>query len=85
MKAALHKNRAGGYNGKGQYELAIADCNKVIEFYSNYAEAFKTRGFAYKGLGKKALAIADFKMLITLSDDPELIEIAEQQIEELSK
>ena len=84
-KAAPYKNRAGAYNGKGQYGLAIVDCDKALEIDPNYAKAYKNRGLAYKAMGKITEAIADFEKVIALTEDPELIEMARQQIEELSK
>jgi tetratricopeptide (TPR) repeat protein len=53
-----------------QYELAIADCSKVIKIDSNYATAYFNRGLAYMILGKYDQAIADY------SKDIELIPVA---------
>ena len=89
--AGAYCSRARSYNAKGQYDLAIADCNKTIELDPNCAqignsgEAYYNRGYAYKLQGKKAEAIADFETFIRLTHNPQEIEMARQQIEELSK
>ncbi len=43
------------------------------------------RGLTYKEQGKKVEAIADFEKFTTLIFDPESIEWATQEIQELSK
>jgi hypothetical protein len=40
---------------------------------------------AYRGLGKKTQALNDFEKLITLTNSPQLIEIAKKQIGDLSR
>ena len=47
--------------------------------------AYYNRGLAYKSQSKKAEAITDFDKSITLTDNPQRIEMAKQHIEELSK
>jgi len=54
-------------------------------FNPKYAEAYYNWGYVYKQQGKKAESLGDFKKLITLTDNPRLIEMAKRQIEELSK
>ena len=78
-------NRAYAYLNKKQYDLAIADCTKAINLDPNDAVACLNRGVAYKLQGDKAKATADFEKAITLSDSPQLIEKAKQQIMGLSK
>ncbi|MFC2024283.1 tetratricopeptide repeat protein [Chloroflexota bacterium] len=75
--------RGWAYNEKGQYDLAMPDHNKAIELDPNLADAYLHRAWVYKQLGKKTEAIADFEKLINLTDNPEWIEWAQQQIEEL--
>ena len=77
--------RTLAYNEKGQYDLAIADCNKTIELDPNLADAYYNRALAYIAQGKKYMAIADFKKFINLTNNPEWIEMARQEIEELSQ
>jgi len=83
--AAAYNNRAWAYNEKGQYDLAIADCNKAIELDPSLFEAYWNRAWAYTLQGKNAKAIADFEKFITLTDNPQWIEMAGQQIKELKK
>ena len=78
-------NRALAYNAKEQYDMAIADCNKAIDLDPNLIVAYINRGWAHYKKGRKNEAIADLEKLITLSDDPEAIEVIEQQIEELKE
>lgn len=80
-----YDNRAHAYNKKGQYDLAIADCDKAIELDHELAGAYYNRRLAYKEQGKEADAIVDFEKVIALMNDTQLVELAGQQIEELSK
>lgn len=80
-----YDNRAYAYLNKKQYHLAIADCTKAINLDPNDAVSCLNRGVAYKLQGDKAKATADFEKAITLSDSPQLIEKAKQQIMGLSK
>ena len=57
---------------------------EAIKLDPNDAIACLNRGVAYKLQGNKSEAIADFEKAITLSDNPRLIEMAKQQLKELS-
>jgi tetratricopeptide (TPR) repeat protein len=78
-------NRASAYNMKGQYDLGVSDCNMAIQLEPNLPLAYLSRGMAYRGLGKKTQALNDFEKLITLTNSPQLIEIAKKQIGDLSR
>ena len=78
-------NRGNTYFDRGQYEQAIRDYDEAIRLNPQYAMAYYNRGIAYKLQDKKAEALADFEKSITLTDNSWLIEMARQQIEELSK
>jgi len=78
-----YKNRGIAYTDLGQFERAIENYDRVLSIKPKSADAYYNRGFAYKEQGKKAEAIADFEKAITLTDNPQWIEIARQQIEEL--
>jgi len=75
--------RAWVYGEKGQWDLSIADNTKAIELDPNYAMAYNNRAWCYKEQGKNAEAIADFETFITLTDNPQWIETARQEIEAL--
>ena len=69
----------------GQIDRGIEDFNEAIRLDSWCAEAYYNRGLAYTEQGKKAEAIDDFEKFISLTDNLQWIEIAKQQIEELSR
>jgi len=78
-------SRAAACSNKGQWDLAIADCTEAIELDPNLAEPYYNRGLAYKEQGKKAEAVVDFEKFITLTNDPDWVQMVRRQIEELSK
>ena len=81
--AGAYYNRGNAYHGLGQYERAIEDYGEAIRINPEFAEAYHNRGITYKLQGKKLQAIADFEKFITLTDNPQRIEMARQIIEEL--
>ncbi len=83
--ADAYHNRGTTYCDLGQYNRAIEDYGETIRLNPNDAEAYFNRSNAYKLQGEKAEAIADFEKFTTLTDNPQWVEIARQQIEELSK
>ena len=83
--AVAYNDRGIAYRHKGEYDKAIADYTKAIGLDPQWPHAYKNRAGAYKEQGKKAEAIADLKKFITLTDNPQWIQMARQQIEELSK
>jgi len=83
--ADAYHNRGTTYCDLGQFERAIEDYDEAIRLNPKDAIAYNSRSNAYKLQGKKAEAIADFEKFITLTDNPQWVEIARQQIEELSK
>ena len=80
-----YSNRGISYGDLGQFERSIEDFDEAIRLNPKVAEFYPYRGLAYKQIGKKDEAIADFEKFITLTDNPEWIETARQEIEELSK
>ena len=83
--ADAYHNRGTTYCALGQFERAIKDYDQAIHLNPKDAVAYNSRGNAYKLQGKKAKAIADFEKFITLTDNPQWVEIARRQIEELSE
>jgi tetratricopeptide (TPR) repeat protein len=83
--AEAYHNRGTTYRDLGQYNQAIEDYGETIRLEPTDNVAYNNRGNTYKLLGKKAEAIADFEKFITLTDNPQWIAEARQQIEELSE
>jgi regulator of sirC expression with transglutaminase-like and TPR domain len=65
--------------------LAIAECSKAIKLNPNLDVPYLNRGLAYKEQGSITEAMADFRKFLTLTNNPQLIERARQEIEELSE
>ncbi|GAJ13974.1 unnamed protein product, partial [marine sediment metagenome] len=78
-------DQGNNFLDQGYYDEAIEEYTDAIELDPNLAVAYYNRGRAYKELGKKSEAIDDFEKCIALTDNPQLIEMARQQIEELSE
>ena len=83
--ADAYHNRGTTYRDLGQFRRAIEDYDQAIHLNPRDAVAYNNRGNAYKLQGKKAEAIADFEKCITLTDNPQWVEIARQQIKELQR
>lgn len=74
-------SRGWVYTEKGEYDRAIADFTRAIDLGDIYCHL--NRGSAYAKTGKKFEAIAEFTEFIRLSEDPELVEEARQEVERL--
>lgn len=83
--AEAYHNRGTTHRDLRQFECAIEDYDQAIHLSPQDAVAYNNRGNAYKLQGKKAEAMADFEKVITLTDNPQWVKIARQQIKELSK
>ena len=65
------------------YKYAIADYAKVIDLYQSM-DAYYNRGLAYKVVGRNDKARSDFQYVRDNSNDPELIPLAEKELEKLT-
>ena len=83
VTAEGYADQAHELSAQGRYDEAIEACNKAIELDPNLDIAYIHRASTYEKQGKKAEAIADLETLITVTSNPEWIEIARQVIEEL--
>ena len=83
--ADAYHNRGTTYRDLGQFKRAIEDYDQAIHLNPGDAVAYSNRGNAYKLQDKKAEAIADFEKFITLTDNPEWVKIAREQIKELQR
>ena len=82
---------ADAYNSRGNrfleqrlLKIAIADFDEAIRLDPKYIVAYGNRAIAYKMQGNRTKAISDFEKFISLSSDPRMIQVAKQQIKELS-
>ncbi len=80
-----YKFRGYAYYEKGDYDLAIADFNQVIQIQPDSADAFFRRGRAYIQKGEEEKAISDFSKVLELTDDPDLQQQAEEQLQMLGE
>jgi tetratricopeptide (TPR) repeat protein len=55
-----YTNRGWAYNGKRDYDKAIADCTQAIKLNPKNGEAYYVRGNAIKAKGNQAQADKDF-------------------------
>lgn len=60
-------NRAGAYNKKGSFELAVADYGELIKRYPRNVQAYYNRAYSYYQMGELERAIADYGAVIGLN------------------
>ncbi len=70
-KASAYEWRGGAYDGKGDYDRAIADYDQAIRLDPNYAAAYNGRGNVYYDKHDDDRAIADYDQAIRL--DPKYV------------
>lgn len=58
-RALAYVNRGLAYGNKGEFDKAIADCNKAIELEPKLAPAYRNRGIAYGNKGEYDKEIAE--------------------------
>lgn len=83
--AIAYHDRGFAYFMLGQLRRAIEDFNDAIRLDPGHVYTYHNRGLAYDMLGMQIEAIADFEKVITLTDNPQLIEFAGRRIEALSR
>jgi tetratricopeptide (TPR) repeat protein len=81
--AVAYLNRGVIYSMQGELDLAIADYSQAIELRPDYDQALVNRGLAYKEQGEVDSAIADFRQVLQVSNNPNLLQQAEQELQEL--
>ena len=67
--ACIRNNRANVYIKQEQFEQAIGELAKVLEYHPKYAEACYNRGIAYRHLGQLQQGAADYTRAIELNPD----------------
>jgi tetratricopeptide (TPR) repeat protein len=68
-ETAIHLFKGRAYQGKGQYDQAIADFNKAIEINPRDPLAYNNRGFIMFKLGNTKRACSDVKRACELGGD----------------
>lgn len=81
--ASAYFSRAYAYGEMGEYDEAIADYSKAIELDPSDADAYYNRGLDYQNKGQVREAVSDMERCIRLSNDPELVETAQQALCEM--
>ena len=77
--------RGACHGDKGELDRAIGDYNKAIELDPKWALAYRCRGYAYALKGEVAKAVSDLEKCIELSDDPAVVEMAQQMLDDLGE
>lgn len=65
-------NRAVGYYGQQQYDLAITNFSNSIGLSPNYVDAYIYRGLAYYGKQNYSMALQDYNKAISLNPNYQL-------------
>ncbi len=84
MDADAYNTRGNRYLEQRQLKRAIADFDEAVRLDSKYTVAYGNLAIAYKLQGNKTKAISNFERFIALASDPRMIQVAKQQIKELS-
>ncbi|MBU2534624.1 MAG: tetratricopeptide repeat protein [Chloroflexota bacterium] len=84
MDADAYNTQGNRHLEQRQLKRAIADFNEAVRLDPKYTVAYGNRAIAYKLQGNKTKAISDFERFIALASDPRMIQVAKQQIKELS-
>lgn len=82
-RAREYRRRALDHKIRGELDDAIADYIKTIQSDKDWVLAHYELGQIYKRLGKKVDAIAHFKQVISMSKNPDTVEAAKRNMEEL--
>ncbi|HEY7417943.1 MAG TPA: tetratricopeptide repeat protein [Ktedonobacteraceae bacterium] len=69
LLAHVYRKRSFAYTRLGDYQRAIADCDRALELSPNYARAYVSRGSAHWHLGAYQQAIEDASRAIELEPD----------------
>lgn len=76
-----YSDRGHAYECASQYEEAIAEYSRAINFGDVYS--FLGRASSFAKAGEKQKAVDDYQEFLRLSQDPELVEEVKQEIEKL--
>ena len=80
-----HFARAKRYEVDGKCKEAIEEYDIAISGNANYPLAHSNRGSLHLVLGNRVNALYDFEKVIELSDDSDLVEMAQDRVDELNE
>jgi len=80
---AEHLRRAATFEKTGAYGRAVDEYTAVIELDNAHAAAYLSRGQVLMMQGKKDEAAADLQKVVELSDDPDLVSVAQARLAQL--
>ena len=81
--AKNHFDRASDYESRGQDDQAITAYGDAIRVDPNYALAYFYRGSLFVLKANTDAALADFQKVVDLSNDPDLVAMAQKRIEKM--
>jgi regulator of sirC expression with transglutaminase-like and TPR domain len=77
-----YKNRAKLFAAQGELDQALADFNQSIELEPDFAQNYYDRALVYRDMENPRAAIVDLELFLTLNEDDEWRERAEEKLEE---
>ncbi len=78
-------NRGLIYAKQGEFELAISDYNQALSLRPDWDLAYLDRGLAYGQTGDTERAIADLRKVLEISQNPNVRQLAEKNLEALGE
>jgi tetratricopeptide (TPR) repeat protein len=79
-----YNDRGLAHMAMGDKKKALADIDRAIQLNPDYLDAYYNRALVYSSKPEtRELAVRDLNKVLELSDDEELLEWAEQQLESL--
>jgi tetratricopeptide (TPR) repeat protein len=78
-------NRGLAYAKQGEFELAISDYNQALALRPDWDLAYLDRGLAYGKAGDTERAIADLHKALEISENPNVRQMAEENLEALGE
>ena len=81
--ALAYHNRGVAYEAQGDYRRALADYDRAIELSPRAVEPHLGRGAAYERVGEFDAAADEYELVLTLTDDIELLRHARQRLQQV--
>ena len=79
----VYSGRGVAYFMSNEYSLAVNDLTAAIDVYPNDPYPYYYRGYSYLGLEKNVEAVEDLETALSLTNDPEWVELINAKLSEL--